>query len=798
MKTNLVQNYQLQKPAQKKSFESADINSLPNRTYSEPLPPKGRLVRGNVLNSPTTLVSDMKYDARALKDGWKGKAKDHQLGKINDIGMKLGGLAIAAYLCTKKSTPSIKLMEFVGFGSFFASMALWPKIALAIPAKAIHGVDILKKYETKQNVYDEKSLTVKKPFYQDPQYIPWDLYKDEEIQKIGNRLGVDKNLPNRREFIQEKMKKIALQNNTMWMLTAGFATPIMSALICNQAEKYLVPFLDKRNTQKANDLLKPEKAEELAKRYNFDKQKTELKELLDLKIGEPIDKNLLRKITANLKADLDAKVAQGMLEDLSKKFLTKGAIIDDTAIDYLLNAIPAEYKQTPELKNVAAPTREQLVKFFEDRGRLNSSLNAEDMQTLPNELKKFLKGMVKEHFGEDKDALSNFTSRIFETSQKAFKVTPARDLTVADADELKALQEIIAKKSAKLNLFRDYSFRKVAESRETEIANFWNKVVKKIPQLFGITKKEMEHVRLDRLLVKELSEKKLVEIASSSEKTKSVMNYFVDVMAQLETKFPESAFNEFASKVDAGYDELGEILRSKGFKAAAANLVGKNGEAGSSKLTEKVFFKERFEGVKYSFYRVLETLDVYRRLATVEKNPHFMAMSKEGQQELIRLVKETTLSGHAANYSVKFTQKYPNDAKMFKQVCEFMFGNGGLSEELHSVFGSSPLRNKFTDYKVGMIQKVINVVNEFKPAHNLGSAVAATSGEKAALIGSAFDELMNKTVNEAFNTNKWLKTFGGLGIALVAVTVASQFLFGRLDPNAKSKEAKEAEGVKKG
>lgn len=39
----------------------------------------------------------------------------------------------------------------------------------------------------------------------------WDLYTDEEIQKIGNRLGVDKNIPNRREAIQEKMKKIAIR-----------------------------------------------------------------------------------------------------------------------------------------------------------------------------------------------------------------------------------------------------------------------------------------------------------------------------------------------------------------------------------------------------------------------------------------------------------------------------------------------------------------------------------------------------------------------------------------------------------
>jgi len=32
------------------------------------------------------------------------------------------------------------------------------------------------------------------------------------------------------------MRKVSVQNNTLWMLTAGIATPIMTALACNKAE----------------------------------------------------------------------------------------------------------------------------------------------------------------------------------------------------------------------------------------------------------------------------------------------------------------------------------------------------------------------------------------------------------------------------------------------------------------------------------------------------------------------------------------------------------------------------------
>lgn len=37
----------------------------------------------------------------------------------------------------------------------------------------------------------------KKPFYQDAQFLPWDLYSAKEIDKIGDRMGVPKDIPNR-------------------------------------------------------------------------------------------------------------------------------------------------------------------------------------------------------------------------------------------------------------------------------------------------------------------------------------------------------------------------------------------------------------------------------------------------------------------------------------------------------------------------------------------------------------------------------------------------------------------------
>ena len=71
---------------------------LANRTFIQPLPPKGHIIKNSITSAPQYFVDDIVTDFKALKSAWKGDANDHQLGKLNDLGMKLGGLAIATYL----------------------------------------------------------------------------------------------------------------------------------------------------------------------------------------------------------------------------------------------------------------------------------------------------------------------------------------------------------------------------------------------------------------------------------------------------------------------------------------------------------------------------------------------------------------------------------------------------------------------------------------------------------------------------------------------------------------------------
>lgn len=215
----------------------------------KPLDGKGHLVDDSLINAPKEFARDTLYTTKALADGVRGKANDHQLGKLNDLGLKIGGVTIASYLMTRKSTPKTKLMEFVGFGAFLASMKLWPKVALEIPARLIHGFNYRKQYIDDQGRKKEVGL--------DPNYMPFDLYrgekKSENLDVIGDRLGIKKDLVNRQEATKEQMRKISVQNNTLWMLTAGVATPVMTALACNEAEKVITPIAEKISNKKVNN-----------------------------------------------------------------------------------------------------------------------------------------------------------------------------------------------------------------------------------------------------------------------------------------------------------------------------------------------------------------------------------------------------------------------------------------------------------------------------------------------------------------------------------------------------------------
>ena len=172
---------------------------------------------------------------------------------------------------------------------------------------------------------------------------------------MGNRLGVPKNIPNRRDAIQEKMKKIAIQNNTLWMLTAGFATPVMSALICNQTEPYLAKWLNKRQNEKADKILT--NLDEYAEKFQTNTTKNNIEKVITTFKDKQINDELINQV-ANSFEGMDSVTAESFKQDLRDLMTTKTfAINQDTAktISQNLVAQLRERHIDPNAINVIVP-----------------------------------------------------------------------------------------------------------------------------------------------------------------------------------------------------------------------------------------------------------------------------------------------------------------------------------------------------------------------------------------------------------------------------------------------------------
>ncbi|MCD8377438.1 MAG: hypothetical protein LUB59_01470 [Candidatus Gastranaerophilales bacterium] len=344
---------------------SSTIDSFDKETDKliKPLDGKGHLVNGDLIHMPKEFVRDTVYTTKAFADGVRGKGNDHQLGKMNDLGLKMSGIAIATYLMTQKATPKTKAMEFIGFGTFLASMALWPKIALEIPARIIHGFNFRKEYIDDQG--RKKFVT------QDPNYIPFDLYKgdkkSEDLGVIGDRLGVPKNIPNRNEVTQEEMRKISVQNNTLWMMTAGIATPVSTALACSQIEKYITPLAENISNKKVNN--------------SIDKVDDYLNGRLDEANAGNYETNVLKIRPAN-SSNVKPDAVETLTNNLKGRVITREDMV--SLSDTLASGFDAEMKDAArqDITNLAGGDRYVANSASAERlaNSINSAISSKDAE----------------------------------------------------------------------------------------------------------------------------------------------------------------------------------------------------------------------------------------------------------------------------------------------------------------------------------------------------------------------------------------------------------------------------------
>ena len=865
MQTNLIQNFvqtQNTQPSLKKKKEAPkfDIHhELANRTFIRPLNGRGRLVKSNIIDAPANMVKSFAYDMKALKSAIDGEANDHQLGKLNDLGMKLGGLTIAGYLYTKKQTPLTKAMEFVGLGSFFASMALWPKIAIQLPAYLIHGFNVQQQYED--------SFGRKKPFYQDPQFLPWDLYSDKEIHKIGDRLGVPKDIPNRREHIQEKMKKIAIQNNTLWMLTAGFATPIMSALICNALEKPLAKPLSAMRNSNNNDLLT--NFNKIVSKKNYNEINENIENVISINRNKPLTDSLLKELANAMTPGLSGETADIIVKDLKKILKTENYIINSNSIVAISDNCKKALKEIgidEEIVDTLIKKPEALTQYFENKGFYGNDYPAHEMDRVFNEFAKDLRIEIFKYIKEnpekglsDDDAIDMIRQLVNQDNGenpilKGLLKERGAVLNAKNEDTIKVVAKAMNNLQGNFNVLNKYILNQLGTTAETSIADFWNNTVDKLVKELKISKQELADTRGDRLLVKELVMNKFDNLAADPVAYKRVVTTLLDQMSELTKKIKPTEVSEtvlnkkentkYNKQVDAIFKQFEVDIRAvKDFKegdmegilsqmlGSRKNFQSPRGGIGSYRDFLKNVASDRLIEVKSSFFRILNALDLHRRIANGDPSYYpalHSGLPREAKEDVVELSKNISISGHTSDFLTKFFQrrnlrmdskdfsnieiksgkmvrKYteqnrkgnnqvnvPQAKEMFIESMRLQYENPVLDETASLLKKYKEINKEFLQYRQTVLKELGNASAIEKELHKVSKDVSeASSALMFRLTGAATDDIIANFGQQSFNSNKWLKMFGTAGAVLLGVTVLSQFFFGKMKlPQAQTQESK--------
>lgn len=857
---NLIQSY-LENPNSttvKYNSDNAKRNfnvhrELNNRTFIKPLPSNGRLVHNNIFYWPSEFFKDIKYTTTALKHAIKGNAKDHELGTLNDLGMKIGGLSIATYLFAMKQTPITKLMEFVGFGTFFAAMNLWPKLALQLPARLVHGFNIRQEYRDNSGT--------KKPVFLDHQFIPWDLYSDEQINKIGNRMGVPKDMKNRRDFIQEKMRKIALQNNTMWMLTSGFATPIMSALLCDILQNPLHEYLAKRQDIKANNLLKNFQYE--IKKHDFTQKNTELERLLESNKGKTLTPELMSEIVRNISSGLDTITSESVGRDFDYLFRPNGYDISKDNFEKLSQSLRKNVLKTvgdEDLVKQIIPSADEILEKINNGDReifkmghsrsnvvdfseyIKAILNSTDekignyMKANPdNKNAKKIRFIVKQLLNsKNEQGELNLT--------KVFRLTPSGILTQENITKIKQISQVLNNFIAHQSVLDHYAYLKSAFAPETSLANGWNNFMSDdILKIFNFTDKEIKSTRMDSGLVHKLLRQRIEDIVADDNKYQEVVRVINKKLCELEDvtefadfeKYNPNSQNAYKKCVDITFDKAFGDLRQLGMRFTSRRLNGydvdrKAGEIDVHTLKDlqMSFVQDRVRGVKSSFYRILNTLDMFKRVASLDYSEFLGGnkVPKQVKEELIEMCKELLLGGHSSDYAVKFyfprnidlnpifeneeqrsgffggleikdghiVNEYvdgksvgkladmPYDIDFYRKAMRMMYAQN-LSDSTYNNIKDSTFYENFIKYRNEMFAFHGGDRYFMKPYHYAdGKKIDSSCDFRFQLLGSSLDDMFTKLFSTKYNSKKWMGMFGTLGAALLGITVISQFFMGKM------------------
>lgn len=446
---------------------------------------QGHLIGNNPIKALGRFFSNRYYDLKSVYKGYTGTANDHQLGRTNDVGLVAGGLGIAAFLSTKRGAVLPKHMEFIGLGSFLASMSLWPKIGVFGPARLVHGFDVDKRY------IDDQGRN--KSVFQDPNYVPFDLFdgtrKSENLDDIATYMGISKDAKNRDEMAKDQMVKIARQNNTLWMLSSGLAVPTMTALISNGVERAYTPYLFSKKAEKYtadldalyNHIIMGKELPTAIKMPN--KQGSVAKVFGDLTAKQFLTQNDIKEAMAKVSEGLNSEFASGLSREIGGRLADANASIvvaDEQFITDLAKNFETKFQGHEQLKKAILSVDELKEIIGKDSNfKEGVSVNKADLLTKIKEassakfdgapaVKNRLASMLKTHIDD-----GNGTT-----------ILPKSEKMVMDS----SVKEVLNKIAEPIETYSNY-YKAIQQANELQMgsdsvnANHWGKLEKAFTEI---------------------------------------------------------------------------------------------------------------------------------------------------------------------------------------------------------------------------------------------------------------------------------------------------------------------------
>ena len=802
---------------------------------------QGHLVHDSLLAIPKYWCKDIAYDIKAVKDGFSGKAKDHQTGRLNDVGLKLGGIGIATYLATQTSDPKMRVMEYVGLGAFLACMSLYPMIAINTPSRLVQGYDIGKKY------IDDQGR--KKSVFQDGNYIPYDMYRGEyageNLDVIGDRMGIPRNIKNRHELIKEQMRKIAIQNNTLWMLGAGFATPVMTALVCSGLEHVLSPVMEQirngRVNSKIGDIL--EKTQKMT--LNVDEiinnglNKKVAKLLKDYENKE-LPKDKFEELVKMLSKETDDNLTKGIRDDLEKLFKNEknAFVMGNDFIDEVNRVIDSSSngRKTEAFADIFKPSRAELEDAIAKTGSDGKYINAEQLDKLKTELKNIFERKIEACTG-NKNFLRMQEYTVIDNISELIQKTPSSFVSKKSMKDVINFARVIGEFKDNNRVLDHCKSVKVEHSPETMLARSYKKFENVLFNALDIKFGELKQMKESETYTKEIIEKKIQALVSNEAKYQKTVAKLAKIMANTEVRLhgksaTESHIQNLISAYENNYnntarrinnisnskftntidrlikEDVNNVLENtvktredlfniidgfkKPFKATVTenenygeNKIQNAGEyskgVGSSKRMSISRIIDRIQGVENSQRRMLHTLDMFKR--EIPKD--------EYGKHLNTALKDILLQASAADHTLKLNTE--NNPKYYQDLMAEGWTKPlqNSTEKPIQLAGDITKGNVYERF-VKYIERFKNIMGQNdidfkKPGHKFGKAIKDFYGPDSITLLQKFNlvaqnpvDFFKKAAKTRFENQKWLRIASGIGGTVIAATVLAQFSFGRI------------------